>query len=357
MSCRQLGLTLVGPDATAPGLTSTLRLDNYPPIPGWRVPDSTQCLFTVPLEHNGQPVHAWFWVDATAPGYLPWSWRAPYDVVDLPPAFQLPDATLEPIVLVPPSPPPLQFGRERGNFLYGNFFGPACVAFDPARRAAYFRWCVSQGHRHVVINAQQDDWGQEPGNKPEWTAGGCDVYANPQPVIDTLIEARRAGLSPVVGLLDQRYWRNVFGRDPVQAGRAMQRVIPLLEEHASAYLVMWEADEVSSDNDQHTLSDHVAAVTGREFGWHFGAGVWAGTTNEIAYWRRSKAGVLWYQYGFDADDATLASRTAGLVQRMHSVGKRFVAYEHSIDPPHTSADAARRAGICLANGADGSLNG
>src|SRR3990167_1323333 len=110
---------------------------------------------------------------------------------------------------VPPLPsqdnlPPLVMGNWRGNFLYPaeNFFGPACAAFSPDRRQQYFSSLHARGQTHVVINAEQDDWGSRKG-RPEWTAGGYDAYDKLEKFVGVLREARSYGLSPVVGIIDQ----------------------------------------------------------------------------------------------------------------------------------------------------------
>ena len=257
---------------------------------------------------------------------------------------------------------PLVHGHERGNFLYprDQFFAPACVAFTLQRRAQLFAHYVAQGLSHVLINAQQDDWGPRLGH-PGWTAGGCDGYRDPDGVVATLVEARQAGLSPIVGLLDQRYWTDVLGRSTLTAGAAIRELIGRIDSHVVGYWILWEADEVSTEQQQHELAKAVreSASAGRVIGHHFHSG----TLKDNDYWRASMADTLWMQYGFATTDADLRSMTETGVARMHSVGKRFVAAELSLpggiteQVSHSEAEARHRAEICLAAGADGSLNG
>ena len=79
---------------------------------------------------------------------------------------------------VPPPEPdpivPITLGNWKGNFLYpaSRYFAPAVCARPEGERRAYFAEEVARGYTHVLINAEQDDWGPRNGH-PDWTSGGA----------------------------------------------------------------------------------------------------------------------------------------------------------------------------------------
>jgi len=177
---------------------------------------------------------------------------------------------------------PIIMGRWQGNFLYPaeHFFGPACVGFDPDRRARYFAYLRERGDTHVLINAEQADWGPSRGH-PEYTAGGFNAYAGDgmARLVAVLQEARRVGLTPLVGVIDQPSLRALSLETLIARSRTL---VNATAEHVCLYMLSWEIDEVWGHGDirEPNLRRWINEVDwrGRDVGIHYADGMRGGLT-------------------------------------------------------------------------------
>lgn len=273
----------------------------------------------------------------------------------------------------PPVPPlvfPLVIGNWQGNFLYPekHFFPPACAAFLPDRRAAYFQSIQNRGDTHVLINAEQADWGPSKGH-PEWTAGGYSAYGETmmRRFVDTLKEARSHNLSPVVGVVDQpTLSRQSLGKVITLTRQLVEATYPLV----SMYMLSWEINEVWGDggvrepNLERWIKD--TDWHGRDVGIHFSAGVLSGGIN--FYSRMPSNVVRLYQYEASASKETLRHESRLIGEVAARTGTKACAFEHSSpvnqSPTYTESQAIDRAWVCkeelnllLPSAQMGSLNG
>jgi hypothetical protein len=240
-----------------------------------------------------------------------------------------------------------------GNFLYpfaNFFFGPACAAFDSARRREYFEHEQAIGHNAVMINALQDNWGPPRGH-PEWTSGGFDASSSSaqlQHLVNVLIEARSYGLIPVVGLVDQQQLIH-WSRDLVIAWS--RDLVAATHDHCAGYMAGWEGDEVLGSSDDRVAYYHAwfAGVDwrGRFFGIHYADGL---KDSVALYQPMGRGSVRMMQYGGADDDAALIDKSRKIAVTAQITGSRVCGFEHSSPnnpPTYSEADCIRRAGLVM----------
>ena len=288
----------------------------------------------------------------------------------------LPDHSVEePIV-------PITLGNWKGNFLYpaSRYFAPAVCARPEGERRAYFAEEVARGYTHVLINAEQDDWGIRNGH-PDWTSGGFNAYAPegmPQ-LIEVLWEAREAGLIPMVGVVDQPTLEHL-DLDTIIA--RTQQLVDSTHEDVCLYMLSWELNEVWGSADERNPNIHrwVNEVNwhGRDVGIHYappplGNTDWEGEEDHVhggygLYEDLPPNVVRMAQFPNEIDDDTLTLRCRLGCEVNMNTNTKYCAFEHSgwhrRDPQWSEEDCTRRADICrsvmslhFSPGACGSMNG
>lgn len=260
----------------------------------------------------------------------------------------------------PPDPPPgsgplppLVIGNWRGNFLYParDFFGPACAAFTPARRSGYFSALRERGHTHVLINAEQADWGPNQGH-PEWTAGGYDWTRDPAHFDSVLREARTYGLSPCVGIIDQPTLK-AKQNDLNWIIARSRALVELTSEHTALYMLSWEIEEVWSHGDirEPNLKRWIKEIdwNGSDVGIHFAAGNLSGGFN--FYGEMPSNVVRLYQYTADATDQRLTHESRLIAEVAARSRTKVCAFEHSSplnqSPTYPEDVCLKRMSACL----------
>jgi len=306
--------------------------------------------------------------------------------------FALPDLpTLDPpvVVVVPPDPEPeppvltpIPLGNWHGNFLYpaSRYFAPAVCARPESERRAYFAEEVSRGYSHVLINAEQDDWGGRQGH-PDWTSGGFNAYApgGMEILVSVLQEAREAGLVPMVGIVDQPTLEHLdLGAIILRS----QELVYATSQAVCLYMLSWELNEVwgSADDRNPNIFRWVHDVDwmGRDVGIHYappslGNTDWEGEEDHVhggygLYEDLPPNVVRLAQFPNEIDDDTLRLRCRLGVEVNEGTGTKYCAFEHSgwhrRDPQWSEEDCRHRADICrtvmalhLSPDCCGSMNG
>lgn len=183
--------------------------------------------------------------------------------------------TVSPITWVGFPLPVSTLGDWRGHFLTSRwFFGPAIVARPDAEQTAYFAWLASERYRHVLINAEQHDWGPSKSH-PEWTAGGTQAHDRADHmdrVVATLHRARLAGLMPLLGVFDQP---SIRARSVSDAVRLAQKLVDRTSPWVSLYMLSWEINEAfRSSQEREDWEDRLIGGVdwkGRDVGLHYSA--------------------------------------------------------------------------------------
>ncbi len=256
----------------------------------------------------------------------------------------------------PPAPlTPLVYGNWSGNVLHRSFFGPAIAARPEAERRAYFADQAAQGYTHVLINAEQADWGPSKGH-PEWTAGGVDAYAGTASMLAfraVLVEAREAGLSPCVGVVDQPSLK-AYGVE--LAITRSRELVAACGEHICLYKLSWELEEVWGNGDvrEPKIEQWMESVDRgpADVGVHYADGM----HGSIDFYNRlgekhsgADHTVRLMQYRAEDDDAELRRKSRLLAEYHASSQSKVCAEEHSseVNQNPTYTEARRRAAICL----------
>jgi len=250
-----------------------------------------------------------------------------------------------------PSPVPITLGRWSGNFLYPAplFFGPACAAFPADKRAEYFSHLISRGDTHVLINADQADWGPSKGH-PEWTEGGIWALDDLPRFLSVVAEARAAGLIPIIGLIDQPRLK-VEALD--QVIRHSRQLVEATHEDCACYMLSWEIDEVWTHGDvrEPNIRRWIASVDwhSRDMGIHYADGLRGGVN---FYGSLPSGATRFMQWNASVGTAQLAQEArliADVAVRTHT---KVCAFEHSSPvnqtPTHTEAEATQRAQAAMA---------
>ena len=288
------------------------------------------------------------------------SWEE-FEIEDVPPLIQP----------APPTPPPdegglppLIKGNWRGNFLY-PYFGSACAAYTDTRRKQYFATLRNRGDTHVGINAQQVDWGGE----TLWTGGSngpfadeigarYSVNANKSEramlhLIAVCLEARRAGLTPWVGLIEQQTLKMWDFDACVEASVETAEAI---RAHTTLLMLGWELDEVWGNGGTREPKirqwierlNRVVDPSKVDIGIHLADGLRGGN---IFYGSLPDNTVRLMQYWNSSDEGQLREASRLVAEVAATTGTRVCAFEHSSPenqgPNRTEAQANQRAHVCL----------
>lgn len=278
---------------------------------------------------------------------IPWREPEPPPTVVPPPGF---DVT-----------PVVTRGDWKSHFLTADyFFGPAIAARPEPEWHSYFRFLRAGQHTHVLMNAEQDDWGPSKGH-PEWTKGGIrshDSTEDRDRFVRCVLTARTYGLIPVIGLMDQpsltrRTWDEIFRKTEefldyrTATGRR-------LADYTDMVWASWEIREVMPDSvEREEFEDEWIAVVrpyGLDFGIHYQAASkeWSdhddGLGGGINRYERLEAihpgqVVRLLQLHNEADLETSKLQleaTAGVVHRDHGLGKFCLAeFRSELNQPKT----------------------
>jgi hypothetical protein len=276
-------------------------------------------------------------------------------IVGLTPTPREPDDPIAPMA-------PITDGNWHGNFLYGDYFSPACLAWTEERFERLLTWTLEQQLTHVLGNASQDNWGAPRGH-PEWTTG-TGRYANgfrwfegrtlEHVVIPRLQRIRARGLQPVLGVLEFEELKGIA------VDRAIGRSVELMEatwEHVALFQSGWEWDEIFPDSQQRFdfrkrwLTGVREAAHGRDVGFHdspvkrlegSGHDVY-GAFGEIYPGHVVKL----YQARRDASREEIAHECGLLADVARAQNTKLCVFEHSgqdtrIGPSYTLAEARQR---------------
>lgn len=259
---------------------------------------------------------------------------------------------------------PLVQGNWRGNFLY-PYFGAAVAAYEAGRRARYFNQLMSRGDKHVLINAQQVDWGGE-----RWTGGFAGPYADyiggeaysfnanksggaMTHLVNVCMEARRYGLTPCVGLIEQRTLKTFPFRECI--GMSLDTVVAV-KDHTTLLDLTWEADEVwgSGDEREPNIREWINTINKYidpskiDIGIHYADGMRGGNN---FYGSLPDNACRLMQYWNSSDDAQLREASRLVAEVAFNTGTRCVAFEHSSPenqgPNRNEEEANHRAQVCL----------
>lgn len=219
----------------------------------------------------------------------------------------------------------------KGNFLYPKewFFGPACASLSDEQLHRYFSYLQTNQHHHVVINAEQADWGPSKGH-PEWTHGGFTAYQNGG--IDRLIHvcqfAQAYRLTCVMGVVDQPTLP-ALTLDAI-IGRSRQ-LVDATSPYVSLYMLSWEINEVWSSGDvrEYNLERWINEVNwkDRDVGIHFSGGNLSGGFN--FYGRMPSNVVRLYQWEDGSFDDRLRHEAMLIAEVAIGTHTKVCAFEHS----------------------------
>ena len=277
---------------------------------------------------------------------------------------------------------PITMGQWHGNFLYPShrYFGPAVCGRPIAEQESYFQEEASRGFTHVLLNAEQDDWGRRRGH-PEWTAGGFSAYATDgmDRLVTSLEAARHAGLVPLVGIVDQPTLRHLDLSEIIERS---QHLVNRTAPHVCLYMLSWELNEPwgSADQRNPNIRRWIREVDwhGRDVGIHYappplGNQDWEGEEDHVhggygLYADMPPNVVRLAQFPNKIDDETLRLRCRLGVEVNAGTGTKYCAFEHSgwwrRTPQWSEEDCQHRASICqevmeelLPSDRRGSMNG
>ena len=270
--------------------------------------------------------------------------------------------------LKPPPPTgdltPLIQGNWRGNFLY-PYFGAAVAAYDDDRRDRYFAQLKARGDLHVLINAQQVDWGGE-----RWTGGSTGPYADRiggeaysfnanksrdamTHLVSVCTKARYYGLTPCVGLIEQRTLKTFPFLDCVEMSLD---TVDAVKDHTTLLDLTWEADEVWGNGDEREpkIRQWIETLNRRidpsrvDIGIHYADGMRGGNN---FYGSLPDNACRLMQYWNDADEAALRQSSRLVAEVAANTGTSVCAFEHSSpynqSPNRSEEEASRRAQACL----------
>jgi hypothetical protein len=210
--------------------------------------------------------------------------------------------------------------------------GPGCDTLNlPGRPEEYRKRCleglVSRGYTHVYL------W---PINEDTETGPAFDLYDQPNTFLRSLVDAREAGLLPVVWLFSDDAPKLEMERAPALLSR-MERLVPVIDPLVDSYVLGLELDEYWEAPLIDLLGTRLDSLTTKRIGVHQTPGRW-----DLAALPWVDMMIL--QYGFGLTEQDIREMTARAIREL---GKPVVAGEYEyVDEARSKplGDAAIAAG-------------